>query len=438
MTITPPTPAATEGALAAVAASPGTTPPAHNEPPVAVERQAGPPKAKPSSIGRSPTGLLSRPVRLTLPLPAPTIFGRLLEQLPRPLDPVRSIKLKIGILMVASGASALVYLWLQLGWFPFWTSVMAILLALLTSQVLAHGMTSPLRAMTAAARAMARGDYSLRIRASSRDEVGELAMAFNQMAADLARNDRQRRELIANVSHELRTPIFAVQAVLENVIDGVADPRTLRTALAQTERLGRLVTELLDLSRIEAGALRLRRETFALATLFDEVRREAEVAATATDRQIDVHMLVAAGAGHPEADRERLHQVLANLIDNASRHSPQGGTIGLTGRRFENTLVLEVSDQGPGIPPAQRAQVFERFKRGDRGDGGTGLGLAISRWIVELHGGTIAAVEPVAGTGCTIRIELPGALRQIPNADRRRRQHTADRGDGPAVEVPAQ
>ena len=116
-------------------------------------------------------------------------------------------------------------------------------------------MTSPLREMTAAARAMARGDYSRRVRATSRDEVGELARAFNQMAADLAAADQQRRELIANVSHELRTPITALQAVLENLVDGVAapDPATLRTALAQTERLGRLVAELLDLSRIDAG-----------------------------------------------------------------------------------------------------------------------------------------------------------------------------------------
>jgi signal transduction histidine kinase len=132
-------------------------------------------------------------------------------------------------------------------------------IVLLTAQVLAHGMTRPLRAMTAAARAMAQGDYSRRVRATSRDEVGQLAVAFNQMAADLAAADQQRRELIANVSHELRTPIAALQAVLENLVDGVAtaDPATLSTALSQTQRLGRLVAELLDLSRIDAGAVAL-------------------------------------------------------------------------------------------------------------------------------------------------------------------------------------
>ena len=136
---------------------------------------------------------------------------------------------------MASGAAGLPYFWIGIGWLPpRHLGDRDRLVALLTSQVLAHGMTSPLREMTAAARAMARGDYTRRVRATSRDEVGELAGAFNQMAADLAAADRQRRELIANVSHELRTPITALQGVLENIVDGVAepDPATLRTALA--------------------------------------------------------------------------------------------------------------------------------------------------------------------------------------------------------------
>lgn len=172
-------------------------------------------------------------------------------ELPRPLDPIRSIKLKLAILLVGSGVVGYAYFAYRIGRIPPNTTAIALGLALLTSQVLAHGMTSPLRDMTAAAGAMARGDYSRRIRATSRDEVGELGRAFNQMAADLAAADRQRRELIANVSHELRTPITALQGVLENLVDGVSppDPARLRAALAQTERLSRLVTELLDLSR---------------------------------------------------------------------------------------------------------------------------------------------------------------------------------------------
>ncbi|MGH8881601.1 MAG: HAMP domain-containing protein, partial [Stackebrandtia sp.] len=132
-----------------------------------------------------------------------------MDLLPRPLDAVGSVKLKLGVLLLGSGAAGGCVMWYGLGMMPATTTATAAIVALATSQILAHGMTSPLREMTAAAGAMARGDYSVRVRATSHDEVGQLAEAFNQMAADLAAADRQRRELIANVSHELRTPVTA-------------------------------------------------------------------------------------------------------------------------------------------------------------------------------------------------------------------------------------
>jgi len=330
------------------------------------------------------------------------------DALPRPLDPVRSIKLKLGILLVVSGAAAICYFWYKIGWLPIKTSAVAIGLALLTSQILAHGMTSPLREMTAAARAMARGDYTRRVRATSRDEVGDLAHAFNQMSADLAAADRQRRELIANVSHELRTPISALQGLLENLVDGVAapEPGTLRTALAQTERLGRLVTELLDLSRIDAGVAPLNRTSFFVGDFLTEVVGEADV--RAAGRAVTFRSVVDSTEPIGYGDRERLHQVFANLLDNAVRHSPPGGTVTVSAREGSDGLVLEVADEGPGIPVEERARVFERFTRGDRAptrDGGTGLGLAIAHWVAELHGGTIAVVDTRAG--CCIRLTLP-------------------------------
>jgi signal transduction histidine kinase len=340
---------------------------------------------------------------------------RLLDALPRPLDPVRSIKVKIGLLMAVSGAAGVTYFSFGIGWPPPGTSATAIGIALLTSQILAHGMTSPLREMTAAARAMARGDYSRRVRATSRDEVGELAGAFNQMAADLAAADRQRRELIANVSHELRTPISALQAVLENLVDGVADPdpNTLRTALGQTERLGRLVAELLDLSRLDAGAVPLDRADVDIAEFLADVVREAEVTAAAAGRHVRFALRRPAEAIVVAADSGRLHQVFANLLDNAARHSPAGGTVAIAAGRTADEVVVDVTDEGSGIPPEERAQVFERFTRGERAsrrDGGTGLGLAIARWVVELHGGSIAAVDPPPGGpgGCHIRVAIPG------------------------------
>ncbi|MEV6239922.1 HAMP domain-containing sensor histidine kinase [Lentzea sp. NPDC051838] len=321
--------------------------------------------------------------------------------LPRPLDSVRSIKLKLGIVIVVSGCVSFAYFRYVTGWLPPRTTLIALVLGLLTSQLLAHGMTSPLREMTSAARSMASGDYSRSVRATSSDEVGQLAEAFTVMASDLAAADQQRRELIANVSHELRTPISALQAVLENVVDGVAvaDAATMKTALAQTERLGRLVSELLDLSKIDAGVLSLNRETLSVSSLVADVVAEAAVAAPAASFSIDVP-----GDLVVLADGERLHQVLVNLVDNAARHGPTGGLVSVSGSVSGSCVVLEVRDEGPGIAPADRSRIFERFTRGERaGGGGTGLGLAIARWVVDLHGGTIAVVDP----GSCIRVTLP-------------------------------
>nr|WP_207905645.1 ATP-binding protein [Nocardia alba] len=333
-------------------------------------------------------------------------MDRIADVLPRPLDRLRSIKLKLAVLMLCSGGVAFGYFRLKIGWLPPRTTVAAFGIALLTSQFLAHGITRPLREMTAAARRMAHGDYSFRVRASSRDEVGQLATAFNQMAADLAAADRQRRDLIANVSHELRTPVTALHAVLENLVDGVSepDPATLRTALAQTERLGLLVSELLDLSSIEAGAFTLDRENLPLAPLLAEVIAEAEVMTAALGRGVRFTTSIESATATVFADRARLHQVLFNLVDNAARHGPSGGEVRISAAARPEGTVLEIQDDGPGIPESERATVFDRFTRGGRTDGGgTGLGLAIARWVIDLHGGTIAVADP----GSRMRVVLP-------------------------------
>ena len=338
--------------------------------------------------------------------------ARALSWLPRPLDPVRSLKMKIIMVLVAAGGGGMVWFTAWLRWFPFWTAVTAAIIGATITQFLAHGMTSPLREMTAAAREMAHGDYTRRVRATSRDEVGELAVAFNQMAADLAAADRQRRELIANVSHELRTPITALQGLLENIVDGVAqaEPATMRTALGQTERLGRLVAELLDLSRLDAGVVPMNAAPIDLPEFLDDVVREARVNAGGAGH--DVRFEVWAPALSVPGDRERLHQVFANLLDNAARHSPAGGTVTVRAEQRAEHLLVAVTDEGDGIPPADRDRVFERFTRGERAaNGGTGLGLAIARWVVQLHRGTIAVVDQSApgraAAGCHIHVTLP-------------------------------
>ncbi|MFC9358136.1 ATP-binding protein [Rhodococcus sp. NPDC057014] len=322
--------------------------------------------------------------------------------MPRPLDPLRSFKVKTGLLVVAALFFASLMFWVTARW-PFrYALVLALLVSLAVTQILAHGMTSPLRSMTAAARAMATGDYSRRVRSTSRDEIGELARAFNQMAEDLEAADRYRRELIGNVSHELRTPISALQALLENVVDGVEepDPARMRVALDQTERLGRLVAELLDLSRVEGGAVQLEREIFPVREFLDDVVRQSEDPRRVTVDVQPPHL-------RADADTARLHQVVANLVDNAFRHGPARTEVVVRARPDAGGVVLEVEDDGPGIAPGERSRVFERFTRGGSTDGGTGLGLAIARWAVDLHDGHIEVLD--TAEGCCIRVRLPAA-----------------------------
>ncbi len=330
----------------------------------------------------------------------------------RPLQSLGSLKLKLGIVIVAAvwitaGATIAAVRWLGL---PSIVGAGAgVALALACVQLLARGTTRPLREMAAVATAMAGGEHGRQVAVSSNDEVGELARAFNRMTAELAETDRLRRELVANVSHELRTPLGALQAVLENVVDGVSepDPETLRTMLAQTRRLGRLVSQLLDLSRLEAGEQPFDMRSFAPREILESAAREARLHAP----EDVVFSIDATAALEAHGDPERIHQVVVNLVENAVRYSPRPGQVALRASSgADHSVVLEVEDEGPGIPREDLERVFERFYRGDgrRGadGGGAGLGLAIARWIVELHGGTIRAQrrEP---QGSQIVVTLP-------------------------------
>ncbi len=349
----------------------------------------------------------------------------------RPFDPVRSIKGKLAMLVIVSVvlASGMVVIAIRSETQIRVIMTFSMIASLLFMQLLAHTLTAPLREMTAAARAMAGGDYSRRVRTSSRDEIGELAATFNRMAADLEAADRHRRELVANVSHELRTPIAALQAVLENVVDGVVrpDPATLGAALEQTERLGRLVAHLLDLSKLDDGVVPLDAREFEVGPFLAGVLRgltvDGATSGGAWRRRDDVRLRL--DVQPPEltgvADTERLHQVMANLVDNACKHSPSGGLVTVRARAglAPNTLLLEVEDQGPGIPAQDRTRVFDRFSRagtptaqGPGSDGGTGLGLAIARWAVDLHGGRIEVAD--GSRGCLIQVALPGRTPTAP------------------------
>jgi signal transduction histidine kinase len=331
----------------------------------------------------------------------------------RPLDPVRSIKAKLGLLVATSIVVGVVMTWVgfdYLGWRVRYSMALAVGVALVVTQVLAHGMTSPLRQMTAAAREMAAGRPATPVRTTSRDEVGELARAFTAMSRDLATAQAQRRDLLANVAHELKTPVAALRAQLENLVDGVRapEPAALAEALDQTERLGALVADLLDLARAEAGITPLRRSSVVVRALADDVAQEVGIARPGQHVVVDVPEDLVA-----DADAARLRQVLVNLVDNAVRHATDGGRVDVRCRSDgADGVVVEVTDDGPGIPREEWDAVFERFRLGAAGTGGigggTGLGLAIARWAVVLHGGRIAVVP--SPRGCRIRAELPAAV----------------------------
>jgi signal transduction histidine kinase len=328
----------------------------------------------------------------------------------RPLNRLGSIKLKMSVLIVAAVAVTAVVAVAgeQAGLPSFVSGLSGIAAALLLVHFLARGLTAPLREMAAAANAMASGDHGRQV--SVRDEVGDLARAFNRMSAELEGVDRMRRDLVANAAHELRTPISALRARLENMVDGVEAPdtETLRSALAQVERLCRLVEQLLDLSRLEAQGVTLQSREFSVRPLLDRVAEEARLHA---GEGVAVDVIAAPGL-RAVGDPERIHQVVGNLVENAIRHSPPGGTVTVGAESRDGAMTIEVRDAGPGIPEPDAERVFERFYRADAarsGNAGAGLGLAIVRWIVDLHGGEVRA-EPAEPVGCRMVVSLPTTL----------------------------
>jgi signal transduction histidine kinase len=302
---------------------------------------------------------------------------------------------------------------LQSVWWQFLLAgAIAAIIALVLARWLARGMTQPLRDMALAAKRMQTGDYTTRVTTTSRDEVGQLAAAFNRMSQELEHLEASRRDLVANVSHELKTPITAIRAHLENLLDGVEqpDPRTLQVMLTQSERLGRLVEQLLDLSKLESGEVALYREEMPLAPVVTQVMSEIDVARS--DQGVHLAHDLSGDLPPVDADRERVHQVLFNLVDNAVRFTPSGGEVRIEARHHDGVVQVRVADTGTGIPPEHLPRLFERFYRVDsaraREDGGTGIGLAIARSVVEAHGGHLEA-ESELGKGSVFTFDLPVA-----------------------------
>ncbi|MEO8931855.1 MAG: ATP-binding protein [Lacisediminihabitans sp.] len=329
---------------------------------------------------------------------------------PRPLDWLRSIKVKLGAVVVLSVATTVgaITLFLRIGIPARYAFAFGLVVSLVVIQVLAHGMVMPLREMADATSSMAKGDYRRRVTATSQDEVGSLARSFNEMAERLESAEQHRQELAANVSHELRTPIASLRARLENLADGIEplDQAAVDTMLGTTERLSSLVDQLLELSQFESGAVALDRTRFSARALITAAT--TEIGPLRSDVRVEADIpndLMGIG------DRARLHEVLVNLLSNAMRYSPTDGCIEVRASATPFGLRIEVADEGPGIPASEAERIFDRFHRLDsarsKAAGGAGLGLAITRSIVNLHGGSVRA-EPAEPHGCRMVIDLPG------------------------------
>jgi signal transduction histidine kinase len=264
--------------------------------------------------------------------------------------------------------------------------------------------------LTEGARRLQGGELSHRIEVPGRrDEVGELAAAFNAMAASLERTDELRRDLVNDVAHELRTPLTRLQGQVEAVIDGLApaSPERLRSLHADTLLLGRLIRDLEDLARAEAGRLCLHQEPVNVAEILGAA---AEAFSHLPGARLRLDLPSALPRAH--CDAQRLRQMVDNLLTNARTHTPADGEIVVEAREEGEEIEIAVRDSGPGLAPEERERVFERFVRGDpsrqRVTGGAGLGLAIVAQLARAQGGR-AWVESEPGQGARFAFRLPRA-----------------------------
>jgi signal transduction histidine kinase len=294
--------------------------------------------------------------------------------------------------------------------------------ALLLFAGLIASMRRPLERLVDAAGRLAAGDRSTRVEVGGLSETAALGKAFNEMATELELEaserdqlDRMKDEFVLTASHELRSPLTSVQGFAELLMmdrESLSERQveTVQIILDNCRHLVRLLNDLLDLARSDAGRLAIRPRPTRLGPLVEDVvrtmRAQTEKSEQTLTEQIDPNLPLV------EVEPDRIRQILVNLVTNAHEYSPESASIEVTARVADAGVEIDVTDNGPGIPPAQMEHIFERFVRGDAGltqrVGGTGLGLAISKSLVELHGGTIS-VDSEVGRGSTFKVTLPSA-----------------------------
>jgi signal transduction histidine kinase len=322
----------------------------------------------------------------------------------------------IAIFLFIGGAAALLYLifseysgvrniWLLVCGAPF----AVVILAIFTMFTLYTRYGRPVQQIINAIDSIAEGNLSVRVPNDDSPQFGEIIKRFNKMVSELERAEQQRRNLTADIAHELRTPLHIIQGNLEGILDGVYQPTTehLNNTLDETRLLTRLVNDLQTLSLAETGQLPLHPTRFLLADLIQDLT--SSFASHAASLGIDLETNVSNPHQELTADYDRLNQVLSNLISNALRHTPQGGTITIGAESLSNGTRITLNDTGMGIAAEDLPFVFDRFWRADKSRSErthSGLGLAIAKQLIHAHGGTIE-VQSEVGKGTTFTIELP-------------------------------
>ncbi|WP_203227554.1 sensor histidine kinase [Calorimonas adulescens] len=282
-----------------------------------------------------------------------------------------------------------------------------IMIASMVIYAVSRRVTEPIIRMANAAREIADGKFAGDINIQSNDEIALLADSFNYMKNQLKKIEKMRQELISNISHELRTPLTTIRGFIQGIMDGMINPEEerqyLEVALEEVNRMTKLVGDLMDLSKLQTGSIKLYKSEFDVDSLVNEVVKGFDIEC----RERGIYVAAEVGEGlKVTADRDRIKQVLVNLVGNAVKFTPDGGNIVISAQQVDNRTVFKISDTGQGISEEDIPYIFDRFYRADRTKPGHGLGLAIAKELVEIHGGTISA-ESKEGYGTTIIFDLP-------------------------------
>jgi len=367
----------------------------------------------------------SAPVRPreNMSLPAPTlIFSGQAFPGPPPEPPLPDLSQSqvVGYLFLTPltqspvGLTALQILTSEMGRYFMAGACLAVAVAIILTIFLSRRILAPVKSLTLAAQRLGKGDFSQRVNIKEKSEIGELATTFNRMAADLERDEKLRRDLVADIAHELRSPLTNVRGYLEAIRDGiiVPDEHTVNTIYDETMLLSRLIEDLQELSLAESGQLKLYCQNEDIGNIITQAI--TAVMAKASIKDIKLSVELPGGLPAVFIDRQRIKQVLLNLLTNALTHTPSGRSITVSAEQVGDHIAVCVADNGEGIPPDELPFIFERFHRVDKSrtrlTGGSGLGLTIARYFVEAHKGTITAwSEPGKGSRFTFTLPAVGA-----------------------------